>query len=167
MTADTFGFFSWWTYPTVDFAERLVMSGSKLVMVFGENAFRYGWINRLPIIDVSQTTSSSLFGMCRGCEPLKTIDEIKIREDGSNSWGSAFASCKALENIKITGVIGNVISFADSPNLTSASVDSIIGALKRLTEGESAKTLTLHATVKANMTDTQKAIIQEKGWSLA
>ena len=73
----------------------------------------------------------------------------------------------SLTSITISGVIGNNISFADCSKLTPLSVDSIVDALKKLENDESAKTLTLHATVKGSMTDEQIAAIAEKGWTLA
>lgn len=83
------------------------------------------------------------------------------------SYSQMFQTCTALKNITVSGTIGANIDFSASSNLTPSSVDSIIGTLKQLAEGDDARTVTFHKTVKNNMTDSQKAIIQEKGWTLA
>ena len=83
------------------------------------------------------------------------------------SYSQMFQTCTALKNITVSGIIGASIDFSDSSKLTPSSVDSIIGTLKQLAEGDDARTVTFHKTVKNNMTDSQKAIIQEKGWTLA
>ena len=90
---------------------------------------------------------------------LKTIRTLTVAQ--SNTYSGWFSGCGALENITFSGEIGNNISFADSPNLSSESVTSIIDALATVTE---ARTLTLNASV--SLTDEQKSIIEEKGWDL-
>ena len=82
---------------------------------------------------------------------------------------NAFNYMTNLKNINfIAGsVISKSISFAQSPLLTTVSVDSIIRALMTITDGV-ARTVTFHANVKANLTDAQKAAITTtKGWTLA
>lgn len=96
---------------------------------------------------------------------IVTIPLLIVDENTTNSGG--FSAFTTLKNITITGTIANNFNFSTCLNLTNASVDSIIGALKQLAEGDEARTLTLHTTVKANMTDAQIATIQEKGWTLA
>lgn len=116
---------------------------------------------KVPII-----ANCNMGGCFRWCNRLETIVELNVGE--STDYGAdAFFRCDVLANILMTGTNVKSVSFSDSPLLTSASVDSIIDCLKTLQEGEAAKTLTLHATVKGNLTDSQKAIIQEKGWTLA
>ena len=95
---------------------------------------------------------------------LVTIRELVVDEITTYNTANFPSS---LVNIKITGTIGGNIDFGSCSTLTLVSVDSIIVALKTLAEGDGARTLTLHSTVKANMTDTQMAVIQEKGWTLA
>lgn len=90
---------------------------------------------------------------------LKTIRTITVNENVTfNNW---FINCAELESITFEGTVGQDISFVDCPLLTSESVQSIIDALATVTE---AKTLTLHASVVVS--DTQKAIIEGKGWDL-
>lgn len=73
--------------------------------------------------------------------------------------------CYNLVNFTCTGTIGTNIQFKQSP-LTNESVQKIIDCLKDLTGG-TAQTLTLHADVKAKLTEEQIAAITAKNWTLA
>lgn len=98
----------------------------------------------------------------QSCQSLKTIRTIHTLENVTYvNW---FNSCKALENITFEGVIGNNISFKDSSLLTHDSLMSIINHLGTVT---TTQTLTLHADSKAKLTDAEKAIATEKGWTIA
>ncbi len=161
----TFFYFSYY-YNAFSLTERLNECGVKLLATDnGAAVFQNAWFTEIPEVDFSQITS--LAQTFSGARVLKTIEGLILKDAGINTFSNTFQNCTALENIKITGTIGNNISFANSSKLTSDSVDSIVGALKKLEKDEAAKTLTLHATVKTNMTPTQTATIQEKGWSLA
>ena len=177
--ANMFNYFSQHVTPYMDMAERLkeckvtfdTSNATNFTMTFA-----YCYVTRLPKITIIK--GMSLDRTFLNSSSLVTIDELQLRGQEEinagmsfNTFGSgttiAFGGCTALMNITITGIIGNSISFANSSKLTTESLDSIVRALQQLESGVTAKTLTLHATVKANMTDTQKAIIQEKGWTLA
>lgn len=100
------------------------------------------------------------------CKALKTIPSLKVT-DKVNGYSDWFYNCNALEEINFTedSVIKANISFANSPLLTTESVNSIINALKDLT-GATAQTLTFHATVGSKLTEEQKAAITAKNWQL-
>lgn len=119
---------------------------------------------KVPIIIDNIAANTMVFF---SCSALKTIPSLKVT-DQVKSYSDWFYNCKALEEINFTedSVIKANISFAYSPLLTTASVDSIINALKDLT-GATAQTLTLHATVKGNLTQAQKDAIAAKNWTLA
>ena len=110
--------------------------------------------------------------MFLSAKKLKTIRKIIVKE--ATTYTSAFGGCSALENITFEGIIGQNISFADSPLLTVESMindegTGIINCLKDfVSEGNTTTcTLTLHADAKARLTDAQKAVATEKGWTLA
>ena len=81
---------------------------------------------------------------------------------------NAFRECNALEDIEfVANTIPLSIEFKQSPLLSDNSIQSIIDGLITITDGV-ARTLTLHATVKAKLTDEQIATITTtKGWTLA
>lgn len=123
--------------------------------------FQQANISVVPELDFSTFTGMGY--IFYGADRVVTIRKLKVNENAS--WSNAFTSATALENITFEGVIGKSISFADSPKLTTASVQSIIDHLKDLT-GATAQTLTFHATVGGKLTDAQKAAITAKNWTL-
>lgn len=94
---------------------------------------------------------------------LHTIAKLIVSE--ATTYNNTFGNATALENITFEGVIGSTISFASCSKLTDASVQSIIDHLKDLT-GQTAQTLTFHATVGGNLAEGQKAAIAARNWTL-
>ena len=134
------------------------------------------------------------FSFC-DCHNLEyiTVDMTKVvdTKDGYTGFNSTFAYCYALKRIDgqisllncvlertfdlcysleyiafMPLSINNSLSLADIPNLSEEGVKTLIDALVTITDGV-ARTLTLHATVKGNLTDEQIATITDtKGWTL-
>ena len=96
---------------------------------------------------------------------MVTVDKIILKSDGSQTFTNGFNSTRSLQNIVFEGVIGKSISFPLSVLLTDVSVQSIIDHLADLT-GQTAQTLTFHATVGGTLTAEQKATITAKNWTL-
>lgn len=94
---------------------------------------------------------------------IKRIPKLIFR--GATNVNNMFLSATKLEELYCEGEIALSISFAQSNLLTNESVQSIIDCLKDLT-GQTAQTLTFHATVGANLTEAQKATITAKNWQL-
>ena len=114
-------------------------------------------------IDISQSKTTRT--MFLSCTNLVTIRKI-ITSENVTSYDRNFSNCTKLENITFEGVIGCNISFVHSSKLSDASVQSIIDHLADLT-GQATQTLTFHKEVGAKLTDTQKATITAKNWTLA
>lgn len=116
--------------------------------------------------ETSQIGLSYLFGGMNGC---KTIEKLKMLDEGQFFPDSAFNTLNNLENIVIEGKFAGSINFSWSTLLTHDSLMSIINALKDYSEDTSGKTytLTLGSTNLAKLTDAEKAIATEKGWTLA
>jgi hypothetical protein len=89
-----------------------------------------------------------------------------ITSETVTSYLSWFTNCPNLENITFEGVIVVNIAFPSSSILSDASIQNIIDHLADLTGGTT-QTLTFHATVGNKLTDTQKATITAKNWTLA
>ena len=100
------------------------------------------------------------------CTLLKTIPLLSVTDKVTN-YIDAFKGCSNLENITMSGTIGQNISFADCSKLTHDSLMSIINALKDYSGTTTTCTLTLHANAKARLNDTEKAVATQKGWTLA
>lgn len=117
------------------------------------------------LIEFDQDTSkvTSFYHMFDGDTSLETIKTI----DGTVSQGFAdtFKNCSALKNIEITpNTIKLNISFVNSPLLTDVSIQNIIDGLATVT---TQRILTLHADVKAKLTDEQNNTITSKNWKVA
>lgn len=111
-------------------------------------------------ITLSNTRADSMFYKCTELRRVHLlICENVLR------WSTTFRECAKLEEINIQGEIGTSIDISPCPLLTAASVQSIIDHLKDLT-GQTAQTLTFHATVGGKLTAEQKAAISAKNWTL-
>lgn len=139
-----------------------------LVAIKGNSAnsmFYYSRISKI-IVVLDLRLATSIAQTFYSCSLLKTISLLKVSETtmfGNNTFGN----CPALENITIEGVIAQSTGFPHSSNLTHDSLMSIIGALKDFSGTGEKRTLTLHADAKARLTDAEKAIATQKGWTLA
>ena len=129
------------------------------------NCFQGSRIEYIGAVDITGATKAvtSLF---QQCYYLKEVSELIVKETNTFS-NVTFYSCESLYAIKISGIIGSSISFVSSSLLTYESLMSIINALKDYSGTTSTHTLTLHADAKARLSDTEKAIITQKGWTLA
>ena len=99
---------------------------------------------------------------------LVTIEiEGTVDFSEATSFYNLFAYCSALTNISgtITSISVNM-SLSNSPNLTRDSLLVIINGLADMT-GKTGKTLTLHATAKARLTNDDKAIATAKNWTIS
>ena len=152
------------TRTPLNLEERLNELGITINLSKGfapSNMFYMANINVVPALDFS--TFTEMDSVFNNADKITTIRKLKVNENAT--WNYAFNAATALENITFEGTIGKNISFANSPLLTTASVQSIIDCLKDLT-GQTAQTLTFHATVGGKLTDAQKATITAKNWTL-
>lgn len=145
-----FNRFSWNVNPMLDLTQRLEECGVKAEIDCSQAAaasdmFYYAWITRVPTLKLNGTKYSSLTSMFQNSK-MVTVDELIIRDDGTNTFANTFTGCTALKNVKFTGVIGRSISFSDCP-LSVESLKSIITCLKDYTgSSEYSYTLTLKSS---------------------
>ena len=121
-------------------------------------------LTRLGVLDLQKVTTGTAF--CTGCTNLETIDKVIFKDDGS--WRiSNCNGCTSLKNIQIEGKMGGGnISFSQSP-LTPESMKSIINSLYDYSGTGTTYTLTLGTTNLAKLSDGEKAVATQKGWTLA
>lgn len=101
------------------------------------------------------------------CTELVTIRKLKVAK--ATKYTNTFKGCSKLANVTFDGEIGQNISFEDCNKLTKDSLLSIINHLYDfVTTGEGGThTCTLGSTNLAKLSDTEKAIATQKGWTLA
>ena len=100
---------------------------------------------------------------------LQTIDEL-VSSELSEWSSSAFQHATGLINMNVTGVIGkNNFNVSYCTKLTHDSLMSIINCLKDYSADTSGTkwVCTLGTTNLAKLTDAEKAIATQKGWTLA
>lgn len=104
------------------------------------------------------------------CSNLKTIRKIIITGSNVNFESSAtFQGCSALENITFEGEIRGNLYLRWSSQLTHDSLMSIINHLKdyALNNDNATHQLNLGSTNLAKLTDEEKAIATNRGWTLS
>ena len=127
-----------------------------------DNMFSDGNIKEINVtLDLSECTNAgTMFGYN---VVVTTIKDMLVHEN--LSLENSFRACTVLVTLGMRGVIGRTIDLRWSSRLSAESIENIISCLKDLTGG-TAQTLTFHATVGGNLTDTQKATITAKNWTL-
>ena len=100
--------------------------------------------------------------MFANCTSLSTVPQLDV--SGVTDMGSMFYNCSSLEQIRMININAN-LDISDSTKFTREALLEIIGNLKAQTSGN--KTLTMGATNLAKLTDEDKAIATNKGWTLA
>ena len=99
------------------------------------------------------------------CNALHTIEIVDVRK--AKGLVYSFYFCSSLQNITCVEELPKcVISFSSSSKLTLDSVTNIITHLPDL-RAEDSKTLTLHATTKALLTESLIAEATNKNWIIA
>jgi len=96
-----------------------------------EHAFGWSGIKHLGVIDTN--TLDDLYHVFSQASKLETVDELKLRQYGGQTFNSTFLNCTSLKNITISGKINKSINFLWSP-LTVDSMKSIIEHLTEFSE---------------------------------
>lgn len=110
-----------------------------------------------------QAKDTSYTGMFYGCSALRKIAAFRV--SAGSIFNITFAACPALEEVTFYGTVGQSgLDMSSSTKLTHESLMSIINALETKTSGT--WTVTFGTTNLAKLTDAEKAIATEKGWTL-
>ena len=116
------------------------------------------------IVDIIATIGVTFNSTFQYCSNLVTIRRLVVNAECG--YMNAFIMCSELMNLNVEGTIGqNGFNVADSPKLTHDSLMRILNCLEAKTEGT--WTVTLGTTNLAKLTDAEKAIATQKGWTLA
>lgn len=115
--------------------------------------------------DFSKCTSFARW--FRRHQKLKSVEGNPIDFSSATQIGGVFSYCSYIESFRIAPKSIKVnISFDTNGYLDDDTVQSIIDGLADLT-GATAQTVALHANIKARLTDTQRATITGKNWTIA
>lgn len=117
-------------------------------------------ITTVPLFNTTNVTDMN--SMFKICSKLTTVPLFDVSKVTNMQW--AFDDCSSLEAIHIININAN-LSISASTKFTREALLEIIGNLKAQTSGS--KKLTMGATNLAKLTDEDKAIATNKGWTLA
>ena len=117
-------------------------------------------LTTIPQLDTSKVTNmESMFNYCKALTTIPQLDTSNV----TSMWG-IFNSCSNLEVIHMVNINAS-LDIHYSNNFTREALLEIIGNLKQQTSGS--KKLTMGATNLAKLTDEDKKIATDKGWTLA
>lgn len=164
------GTYAFWGNGATDIAATLEQRGLKMdttLCGYWACMFQNAKTKRLPELNCSHAMDYGDEGLYYtfANSKVETIDKMIVVEE--LKYTSTFNGCANLKNIIFEGVIGNNISFQASPLLTHDSLMSIINHLKDFSGTTTTRALTLGSTNLAKLTDVEKAIATQKGWTLA
>lgn len=138
--------------------------------------FMYSSVIEIPAYDTSNNTT--LYNTFRDCTKLTTIPELDCGKTSTISYmfGNSTNNCPALTNLggfKDLGKMGSITNSSTyflqaCPNLTHESLMNVINGLyDRKSAGYSTVTLKFGSTNLGKLTDEEKAIATNKGWTLS
>ena len=140
------------------------------VVIKGDGSYAYQQANITKCIDVDTSGCSNFAGMfgATGVAEIGTLDttgftgqfaglfnsnynlkkvgELILSNKGDQTFSNTAFNCPNLEDISITGTIGDSLTMANCSKLTKASITSVINALSTTASG---KTLTLSTSAKS------------------
>ena len=115
-------------------------------------------LTSVPLFDTSKVTSMfSMFSDCSSLTSVPSFDTSNVTE-----MSSMFSGCSKLEAIHMINIGAN-LNISSSTKFTREALLEIIGNLKTVT---STKRLTMGSTNLAKLTDADKEIAINKGWTL-
>ena len=117
-------------------------------------------LTTVPQFDTSKVTNME--PMFQSCSKLTTVPQFDTAK--VTNMNSMFSGCSTLETIHMININAN-LDISYSTKFTREALLEIIGNLKAQTSGN--KTLTMGSTNLAKLTDEDKAIATNKGWTLA
>lgn len=116
-------------------------------------------LTTIPLLDTSNV--QDMFQIFKYCDKLVTIPALDV--SNNFNFNDSFDGCSSLKSILMTGM---KVSFNihSSTQFERADLVTILNNLATVT---TTKTLTMGATNLAKLTDEDKAIATNKGWTLA
>lgn len=142
---------------TIDFSETTT---TQYIFYNGSSAL----ITHVGVIDIRKC--DRVMNMINGTAKLETVDNLILRDDGSQTFTTPIEGCTSLKNLTITGKIGQDGMRLNSCPLTHDSLMSVINALYDYSGTTTTRTITLGTTNINKLTEAEKAIATQKGWSL-
>lgn len=151
--------------------QRLKSCGVTMIFqgdAFLQNLFGYAEkITELGVIDFGRVTLNNNVYIFNNCTALQTIERL-ILPAGQSTWKSWFKNCTALQNVIFEGVIeSGGLDLSESPLLSHDSLMSVISCLEDKSGTGTSWTVTLGTANLEKLSDSEKAVATQRGWTLA
>ena len=141
--------------PSLDTSKVTSMSG------MFKDCFR---LTSAPMFNTSNVISiSHMFSGCNSLTTIPAYDVSNVGAPGTTGFAGMFYGCYKLKSILMTN-IGSDLNISASTKFEREDLLVILNNLKTVTE---TKTLTMGADNLAKLTEEDKAIATNKGWTLA
>lgn len=115
----------------------------------------------IPLLDTSMVVQ--MWGIFQGCSSIKIIPALNCSKvTASNNLSNIFNGCSSLEEIHMTGM---KVSF-DISSSTKFTESALVEILNNLEIVSTTQILTIGTANLAKLTDEEKKIATDKGWSL-
>lgn len=148
----------------VDLVARFEEYGSTLDFSKSTNMARTFYVSGVTRLGTIDCRSATALDYLYATSPyLHTIELMIV--GANNTYNNSFNGTSELANIEFEGEIGNNINFSSCTKLSHDSLMSIINHLETKTSGTF--TLSIGSTNLAKLTDAEKAVATQKGWTLA
>ena len=187
--------FSYWNMEYIRPKHKVVPSGSRSMNMFSNNNSlkmvekKYFDLSNVTVSQGGES-SSNLYAVFYSCPNLEIVEDIGMPAGGyymtfnrcpklhtievmrvveQSEFTSVFTYCSELVNLTIEGTIGkNGFNVSPCPKLSHDSLMSIINCLKDYSADTSGTSwvVTLGTENLAKLTDAEKNIATEKGWTL-
>lgn len=147
---------------TGDLDEILRNCGVTLTLGYSSAGYLFSSSQFSSLGDIDLKTHSLSYTF-QDCKKLETIRSVNVSR--TSRIVGAFDGCTALKNLTLIGPLKVTGLDVSACPLTHESLMSILNALEAKTSGTFS--VTLGTTNLAKLTDAEKAVATEKGWSLA
>lgn len=117
------------------------------------------------IVLTTTTKAKNVSFMCASCDTLEVIRGI-LDFSKCNDLSGVFNGISNIRELRFAenSIVAD-LTLAWADKLSDLTVQSIVDGLAVLT-GETSHTITFHSTISQKLTDEQKQMISQKGWSL-
>lgn len=155
-------------FASLNSVEQIDIEGSFITSSYHSDAFLYCYALRYinGVENMISSSATDIREMFYGCYSLAKLDISGWDISNVTNINSAFKNMYALVEFYPPSVIPISVSFAESKALNKDSLMRILNSLKQLAEGET-QTLTLSSASKLLLSDAEKQIATNKGWTIA
>ena len=128
--------------------------------------FNCAWQNckaltEFPALNLSRGMSFN--NAWNGCSALTTMAQLDLSKAGHEGFLNTWKGCSSLTNLGGFGAIKQSFSLSNSPKLTVESMMNVINQAATIDAG----TMNFGSTNLNKLTDAQKAVATNKGWTLS